>query len=187
MKNKVLETIIKRRSTRVFTEEQVKDSEIQEIIEAGLYAPSAHNYQSWHFTVIQNKEALAKLNQEFKTFTKKDPSEMMQKIAHNPKFNIFYNAPTIILVSGDTKGVLPTIDCAAATQNMLLAAESLGLGSCWNGFVAYSFSSESCENLKAELGIPADFIPHFAVLLGYKKNPDAEAPKRKGNYVNYVK
>lgn len=187
MKNKLLETIIKRRSTRVFTEEQVKDSDLNEIIKAGLYAPSAHNYQSWHFTVIQNKEALAKLNQEFKSFAKKDPSQMMQKIANNPKFNIFYNAPTIILVSGDTKGVLPNIDCAAATQNMLLAAESLGLGNCWNGFVAYSFSGDSCESLKAELGIPADFTPHFAVLLGYKKNPDALAPERKENNVNYVK
>ena len=187
MKTQVIETILKRRSTRVFDDAQLKDTEIAEIIQAGLYAPSAHNNQSWHFTVIQNRELLTKLNHESKLIAQKHPIEDIQKMGNNPNFNIFYNAPTVILLSGDEKGIMASIDCSAATQNMLIAAESLNIGSCWVGFVAFAFAGENAESLRAELKIPADFKPYFAVLLGYKKNPDGNAPKRKENKVNYIK
>lgn len=187
MKNKVIETILKRRSTRVFAEKQISDAEIADIIQAGLYAPSAHNYQSWHFTVIQNKDILTKLNTECKVFAQNHPHEQIRKMGSNPKFNIFYNAPTVILVSGDENGVLPLIDCSAATQNMLISAESLDIGSCWVGFAAFAFAGENGDALKAELQIPKDFKPHFAVALGYKKLPDGNAPKRKENNVTYVR
>jgi nitroreductase len=60
--NRTLEILKERRTTRKFKSEQLKDEEIEAIIEAGLYAPSAHNQQSWHFTVIQNKELIKDLN-----------------------------------------------------------------------------------------------------------------------------
>jgi nitroreductase len=187
MTNTVIETIMKRRSTRAYTDEQVKDADINQIIEAGLNAPSAHNYQSWHFTVIQNKEMIAKINHEARLVAQNHSNEGIRKMGNNAKTDFFYKAPTLILVSGDENGLMPTTDCAAATQNMLLAAESLGLGNCWVGFAAFAFAGDNGDSLKAELGIPADFKPHFAVLLGYKKNPDGNAPKRKENNVNYVR
>lgn len=187
MKTTVIEIILKRRSTRIYAENQLQDSEINQIIKAGLYAPSAHNCQSWHFTVIQNKDILSKLNQEFKTFGKTHSNEIIRRVANISKFDIFYSAPTVIIVSGDTKGVLSEINCAAATQNMLLAAESLDIGSCWNGFVAYAFAGENSESLKAELQIPKGYKPYHAVSFGYKKMPDGEAPERKQNSVSYIK
>lgn len=187
MKTKVIETIMKRRSTRIYSEQQLTDSEIKQIIEAGCYAPSAHNCQSTHFTVVQNKEFLTKLNDETKNILKTHPDEIFRKMANNSKYDIFYNAPTVVLVSGDSKGILPETNCSAAIQNMLLAAESLDIGTCWVGLVAFAFGGENGDALKAELQIAEDYKVYYAVTLGYKKIPDGNAPKRKENKVNYVK
>ncbi len=187
MGNKVIELIKSRRSTRVFAEEQIKDLEIKQIIEAGIYAPSAHNCQSWHFTVIQDKNIIVKLSQESKKVLKTHPDETFRKMANNPNFNIFYNAPTIVLVSGETKGMLPETNCAAATQNMLVAAESLNIGSCWVGLLAFAFNGENSDALKTELKIPEYYKPYYAVSLGYKKVPNGKAPQRKENCVDYIK
>ncbi len=187
MSTKVHETILNRRSTRIYDERQLSDSEVKQIIEAGLYAPSAHNCQSWHFTVIQNRDLIVKLSQESKNVLKGHPDETFQKMANNPNFNIFYNAPTVVLVSGDEKGMLAETNCAAATQNMLLAAESLNIGSCWIGLVAFAFGGENGDTLKEDLKIPKDFKPYYAVSLGYKKIPNGKAPQRKENCVNYIR
>lgn len=69
--NSILSVIRERRTTRKFTKEQIKDEELQEIINAGLYAPSAHNQQSWNFTVIQNKEIIKELSDAAKEVCKK--------------------------------------------------------------------------------------------------------------------
>jgi len=79
--NETLRVIRERRTTRRFKTEQIKEEELQAIIEAGLYAPSAHNQQSWNFTVIQNKELLDELNIETKEAAKSFPDEMIQKMA----------------------------------------------------------------------------------------------------------
>lgn len=187
MKTEVVKNILKRRSTRIYQEKQLQDAEVHQIIEAGLYAPSAHNCQSWHFTVIQNKEMITKLNQEFRTVGKTHEIELIQRVANLPNYNIFHSAPTIIIVSGEVKGIQPLVNCAAATQNMLLAAESLDIGSCWIGFAAYAFEGENSESLKAELQIPEGYKPYYAISLGYKKKADADAPKRREGCVTYIK
>ena len=72
----------------------------------------------------------------------------LKELANNEGFNIFYEVPTVILVSGE-EAIAIESDCAAATQNMLLAAESIGLGSCWIGFVLVAFNnSKAKEYLK---------------------------------------
>ncbi|MBC8016571.1 MAG: nitroreductase family protein, partial [Sporomusaceae bacterium] len=87
--NKILEVIKKRRSIRAFTAEQVQDEDLQAVLEAGMYAPSAANQQAWHFTVIQNKEVLDRLNHDAKEAGKQSDNEYIRKIVNNEKFNIF--------------------------------------------------------------------------------------------------
>ena len=140
MENSIIQTIIKRRSTRAFKEEQLKKEEIDLIINAGLYAPSAHNQQSWHFTVIQNRNLLTKISDAAKEEAEKSSDELIKKIASNKKYDIFYGAPSIIIVSGNKESLLPEIDCAAATQNILIAAESINVGTCWNGLIKFLFN-----------------------------------------------
>ncbi|VBB08438.1 nitroreductase [Lucifera butyrica] len=187
MTNEVLETIKRRRSIRSFKEEQIKDEELQAIIEAGRYAPSAMNQQCWHFTVVQNKEILEMLNARAKKAAAEIDNEHIQQMAKNENFNIFYGAPTVVIISGDEAALLIDADCAAAAQNMLLAAESVGLGSCWVNFVVFAFQGDESLRLKQQLGIPEGFRPFYSVVLGYKKVERTNVPAKKETVVNYVK
>lgn len=185
--NQTIKDILSRRSTRAFKDEQIGEDALKQIIEAGLYAPSAHNQQSWHFTVIQNAELLEELNIKAKEIAKTIPDELVQKMANNEKLNIFYNSPTVIIISGEESAMMPQVDCTAATQNILIAAESLGISSCWIGFIAIMFNSPQGAEYKEKLGIPDGYKPYHAVALGYSKNESAEAPKRRESTISYFK
>lgn len=185
--NETLNSIRERRSTRVYKQEQIKDEELQLIIEAGRYAPSAANQQPWHFTVIQNKEALQKINQGAKAYFQKSNNPHFQRFASSEKFHVFHNAPTAIIISGDQSAMLPQVDCAAATENMLIAAQSLGIGACWTQNVIHLFEGEQATPIKEELGIPDKYRPLYAISLGYKAQDNQQAPPRKENNVNYIK
>lgn len=183
--NETLKVIKERRTTRKFQSHQIPKEALEAIIEAGLYAPSAHNHQSWHFTVVQDSNLLEEMNIASKEAAKDVPDEMIQSMARNDKFNIFYNAPTIVIVSGHNEGMMPEVDCAAATQNMLIAAESLDIGACWNGFVGLLFNSEKGQDYVERLSIPENYRPYYAVALGYKDFRPSQAPARKDNAVSY--
>lgn len=185
--NEVLKVIRERRSTRMFKSEQIKDEEIKEILDAGIYAPSATNKQPWHFTVVQNKEIIDALSNSFKELAKKSDNEYIKRFGENKNFHVFYNAPTVILISGDESNQMSAVDCAAATENMLLAAESLGIGSCWVGFVAYLLNNEEGKEYLKKLGIPEGYKQIHSVALGYKKVNITNAPARRENTVNYIK
>ena len=190
--NETLKSIRNRRSTRGFLPEQLKDIEMQAIMDAGIYAPSATNQQPWHFTVVQNKDMIDRLNVAFKEIAGKSDNEYIRRFADNEKFHVFYNAPTVVLVSGDEKNKYASVDCAAAVENMLIAAESLQaesleIGSCWIGLIAYLLNSEEGSEFVKELGIPEGFKQIHAVCLGYKKIKVTNAPARKENTVNYIK
>jgi len=185
--NETLRVIRERRTTRRFKAEQIKEEELQAIIEAGLYAPSAHNQQSWNFTVIQNKELLDELNIKTKEAAKSFPDEMIQKMANNDKLNLFYGAPTVVIVSGQNSAMLPQIDCAAATENMFIAAEALEIGGCWNGMVGFLFNGPKGEEYKKKLNIPEGYTPYYAAVFGYKEVKATKAPARKENAVQYIR
>lgn len=136
----------------------MKYNDLKAIVEAEIYAPSATNKQPWHFMVIQNEA-----------------------------FHVFYNSPTVILISGDENNNYAAVDCAAAVQNMLIAAESLKIGSCWIGFIAYLLNSEEGKSFVKELGIPEGFKQIHAVALGHKESSISNGPARKENTVNYIK
>lgn len=185
--NETLNNIRNRRSTRVFLPQQLKNEELQAIIDAGIYAPSATNKQPWHFTVVQNKEIIDRLNHDFKEMAKKSDNAYVKKVGENEKFHVFYNSPTVILISGDASNNYAAVDCAAATENMLIAAEAMGIGSCWIGFIAYLLNSEEGKEYIKELGIPEGYKQIHAIALGYKKFNLTKAPERKEGTVNYVR
>lgn len=187
MINETLKVIKSRRTTRKFKSEQIKNEELQAIIEAGLYAPSAHNQQSWNFTVIQNSELIKELNRESKEAAKGFDDEVIQKMANNEKLDVFYGAPTLIIVSGMDSAMMPQVDCTAATQNMLIAAESLNIGSCWNGFISFLFNGPKAEEYKKKLNIPEGFTPYYAIALGYKDTKAINAPARREGTVQYIR
>lgn len=187
MTNPTIETILNRRSVRVYSEEQIKNNDLEQILKAGLYSPSACNSQPWHFTVIQNKELLNELNIESKKELLKVGDDYFKKFGENEKFDMFYNAPTVIIISGEKSSLVPKTDCAAATENMLIAAESLDIGTCWIGLVTYLFVSSRGDQYIKRLGIPEGYEPYYAITLGYKKYPNPKPQPRRENTVNYIK
>lgn len=182
--NEVLKAIKSRRSVRSFKQEQISQETLDLILEAGTYAPSAHNQQTWHFTVIQNQELLREINETARAQMAKSDMEWARSMSANP-LQVTYQAPTLIVVSGKKDGIAWEADCAAAIQNMLIAAESLSVGSVWLGLVRFFYLQEgACE----KLGIPDGYVPYYSVALGYKANEKPQAaPRRAGNVVQYIR
>lgn len=185
--NEVIENILNRRSVRVYSEDQIKQEDLDLILKAGQYAPSSCNTQSWHFTVVQNNEIINELNIETKNELINIDCELFRNITKNENYNVFYKAPTIIIISGEKTNKIANVDCAAATQNMLLAAESLDIGTCWIGLVAFLFKSEKVDEYIKKLGIPEGYEPYHAITLGYKKYPNQKPQSRRENIINYIK
>lgn len=184
MENAVLDNIKKRRSIRSYKEEQIKEEELQAILEAGLYAPSANNQQSWHFTVIQDKKFIQNISEKTSEVMASSEDPRMSAYGQSKK-DILYGAPTIIIVSGDEKSGSPLVDCSAAIENMILAAESLNIGSVWIGMIRHYLTLK--EEVK-KLGLPEGYKPYYAVALGYKDIlREPVAPERKKDLVNYIR
>lgn len=184
MENKVLDAIKNRRSIRSYKEEQIKEEELQAIIEAGLNAPSANNEQSWHLTVIQDKKFIKNISEKSSEVMASSTDERTAAYGKSKK-DILYGAPTIIIVSGDEKAGSPLVDCSAAIENMLLAAYSLNIGSLWIGMIRHYLTLK--DEVK-KLNLPEGYKPYYAVALGYKNllnNP--VAPEKKKNTVNFIR
>ncbi|RNC63175.1 MAG: FMN reductase [NAD(P)H] [Candidatus Dichloromethanomonas elyunquensis] len=183
--NEVLKTIKNRRSVRHYSSEQICQESLDLILDAGGYAPSAHNQQTWHFTVIQNQKLLEHINETVRREMAGSEVEWIRKMGSNPDFLVTYNAPTLIIVSGRTDGIAWAADCAAAIQNMLLAAESLDIGSVWLGLLRFFFEEKKNKDL---LGIPDGYEPYYGVSFGYKvKDKIPVVPKRNLDVVNYIR
>lgn len=186
MSNLIIETIKNRRSIRSFKEKQISEKQLIEILEAGMYAPSSRNSQSWHFTVIQNKKIIKYISDESTKLMLKSEDSVMVNMGKSMK-NIFYNAPTVIVISGNenSNSGAPVVDCAAAIENMLIASESLGLGSIWIGLVKFFFTLQDEVTI---LNIPKGYIPYYAIAVGYKDD-DFKIKEKiiNKNVVNYIK
>lgn len=188
--NEVIKTIKSRRSIRKYLTEQIKDEELKSILDAAIYAPSGHNDQTWHFTVIQNKETLDELNIKSKALMSRAQTDWIVKMGQNEKYHVFHNAPTVIIVSGEEKSnkelaYCTIADCSAAIQNMLLAAHSIGIASCWVGLTSFVFEIQ--EEVE-KLNIPKGYKPLFAVTLGYSAITKEINPlPRRENVISYIK
>ena len=183
MENEVLKAIQNRRSTRKYKEEQITEEELQAILEAGIQAPTAINAQPWHFTVIQNKEMINYISDKSKEVMLASGNERLVNIGKSST-NIFYNPPTVIIVSTKEDVASGPVDCSAAIENMLIAAESMGLGSVWIGLAGFFFSLE--EEVK-KLNLPDGSKPFYAVSFGYKETNTVGPSKRNKDVVNYIR
>lgn len=181
--SQVLDTIKRRRSTRKFKSNQIKPEQLDKIIDAAIHAPTAHNDQPWHFTIIQNKKLIAHINAEAKKVMAESPLDWVSSLGKNERINIFHDAPTVIIVSGRKDAVSPLVDCSAAIQNILIAAESLEIGSCWIGLAKYYFQKP--DNVD-KLGLPEGYEPYYGVSLGYKAPYNNQAPERNKKVTNYI-
>lgn len=161
----VVDNILNRRSIRAYKPEQVEKSKIDTILLAAINAPSANNKQPWEVRVIQNAELLGKIK------------------AINEK--VFYDSPTVIIIARDTKNDFGAFDAGLLTQNILLSAESMGLGTCSLGSLARLINSPEAKDIKDALKLPADYEVILGISLGYP-NESPEAKPREISKVQYI-
>lgn len=157
--------MLDRRSIRRFTDQKIDKEVIKTILTAAMYAPSAVNMQPWHFVVI-------------------DHSPLMEKIMEiHPYARMLQTASHAVMVCGDEElqhdDGYWVVDCGAATQNLLLAAHALGIGSCWVGLQPREERKAAFSRL---LDLPAHVKPFALVALGYpdevKARPDRFHPDK---------
>ncbi len=185
--NDVFKNILARRSIRDFLPESVPDHVIRELIAAGTYAPSAVNKQPWRFLVIKNRELMNRLSDKAKELwialdaSASNPEIIkLANMVSRPGYNIFYNAPLLIMIFAHPDAFSPQIDCALAAENMMLAARSLGIGSCWIGLASPLAEVPAVMN---ELGVPAEYRLVGSLIFGLPAKLNQKAPKRDGDVI----
>ena len=145
-----MEAIYTRRSIRKYTKDPIPDDLIQELIKAAVAAPSAGDQQPWQFVIIDD----AQIKKDILTF--------------HPNAKMLVHSPVAILICIDLsletfKNYAP-LDCAAATQNLLLAAHAHGLGACWLGIYP---REDRITQMRVLIGIPSHIVPFSLIALGY--------------------
>lgn len=178
---------MQRRSVRKFTEKQLADEDIQQILDAAIHAPNAQNAQQWHFTVVQNVQLMDKLvDVTKKNITKIGIPFLMEKIK-SPEYNTFYKAPTVIFVSGPKEGKFADLDGGLASQNIMLAAESLGINSVCLASTGLIFACDEAESLEKELAFPEGYRHVCVIALGYCDGDIPACPERNQDVVSFLK
>ena len=192
----IFETIRHRRSIRRFDARQVEDSALQQILQAGLYAPSAGGRQGVLFAVCQDKTVNARLgkikraNSHPRMATKHVyVSREQPSIADDPKLiDAFYGAPTVITLFAPKHFLFAKEDCALAAENMMLAADALGVGSCYIGEGWTAFADPYGQEKLQQWNIPTDHYAVMQLLLGYPRegDPHPASKQRKEGRIVYV-
>ena len=166
-----INNIMTRTSIRQYTDEPVSKADIETMLRAGMAAPTAVNRQPWHFVVINSKEKLAEL------------------AGDNPRGGMLKKAPLAIVVCGNMDKALPgqgrgfwVQDCSAATENILLAANAIGLGAVWTGL----YPDENRAGAVAKvLKLPETYIPLCTIVIGHPAEKPAPKDKWKPENVSY--
>jgi nitroreductase len=175
------ELLRNRRSTRNYQDIPVPVEVIQGMIKESTLAPSAGNGQPWKFIIVNNRDMLKRLSDESKknilahiAANPNDYAKKYQRMLQNESFNVFYNAPSLIMIVGLSNLKNLYVDCALVACYFMMAATSKGLGTCWVNLGAEIHDPK----IRSTLGIPDNCTIVAPIILGYPKRIPP-APKRK--------
>jgi nitroreductase len=165
-KDAVIENLLTRRSIRKYTEQQVTTGQIDTLLKSAVFAPSAMNLQPWIVRVVQRQSILDEINRR-----------------GNFGRNVFHSAPTVIFVGKDTTNFYSAFDCGLLTENILLAAHALELGTCPIGGPVALLNAPENKDLLQQIEMPESHSVIICIALGYP----AESPQPKERDFNKVK
>ena len=178
--NPVLSTIMARRSIRKYLDKPVEHEKLDVIVKCGINAPSGVNRQPWVVRVVEDQKLIADVTEIYK-------QENAEQVKRDKDFkNMFRNAPNLICVCTPANGG-GELDAGLLGENIMLAAQSLGLGTCClGGPVRFLLSNEKCKFFLDRLDIPADYTLNYIIAIGYPdEQPDAKP--RDASKVKYIK
>lgn len=171
--NPTINTIMSRKSVRSFTSDTVSIDILNTIVKAAMAAPTAVNMQPWAFVVVNNRETLDKLAEEL------------------PYAKMLFEATAAIIVCAIPKESIENnsleysiLDCAAASENILLAVESFGLGAVWTAVYP---DTKRIEFVRSFLNIPNDIIPVNIIPIGYPSGENKPKDKYKPEKIHWNK
>ena len=171
MTNQVLEALKSRRSIRKYKKEQIRDEELNAVLEAGTYAPTGMGTQSPIMVVVQDKDAVLRLSRMNAAFTA------------NPKGDPFYGAPTVVMVLADSTNSNGFADACLVMGNLMNAAYSIGLGSCWINRTREMLDTAEGREMLRGWGVEDKYTGVGSCILGYPDCPHPAAKPRKEGYV----
>ena len=152
MTNDVIRTICTRRSIRNFTEKPIDRSILETIVKCGIYAPNGHNMQTWHFTIITDSLKIGKL---------KKLSLVAAKKCSSPFYG--FNKPVaVILISEDKRSPYALQNGSAASQNIMLTAHSLGIGTVWVNALYSTCDEIELKEFLTTLGVPQSHLIDYS-------------------------
>ena len=173
--NEALENLLTRRSCRAYEDRQVEEEALQDILKAGVYAPTGRGTQSPIIVVIQDAEILAKVER------------LNAAVMGNPDGHPFYGAPTVVVVFADESSPLGVSDANLVLGNIMNGANAVGVDSCYIWRAKESFASEEGKALKAAWNIPETYEGAANIILGYgAPEGKREAAPRKEDYIRRV-
>ena len=152
--NEVMKNILTRRSTRKFTDEQIPKEVLRDIVDAALHAPSGMGKQTWTFTVITNRDVIARLAETMRAALGREHYDM-------------YKPTALIIPSNLRESHLGRDDNSCALENIFLAAHSYGVGSVWINQLGAVCDDEKVRAMLDEFGIPSDHVVYGIAALGY--------------------
>lgn len=178
--NEVINTIMARRSVRKYLEKPVEHEKLEVVVRCGINAPSGMNKQPWLVRVVEDQQLLSAVNEVYK-------AKNADAVSRDANFkNMFRNAPNIICVCTPAKGG-GELDAGLLGENMMIAAQSLGLGTCClGGPVRFLNSEPEAKFFLDRLDIPADYQLNYIIAIGYPdEQPDAKP--RDDSKVKFIK
>lgn len=171
--NDVIRSLKERRSVRAYREEQVREEDLRQILEAATYAPSGMGKQSAVMVVVQDKETIAKLSK-------------LNAAVMGAEIDPFYGAPTVVVVLADRSAFTWKEDGCLVMGNLMNAAYAVGVDSCWIHRAREVFEGEEGQALLKQWGIEGDYVGVGHCILGYRAGDLPEAKPRKANYIYRV-
>ncbi len=175
-----------RRSVRAYTAEPVSKEQIDLILEAGVWAPTAMHREPLKFVVIEDKALIKYVSDETKLAVKQNMPPLAERFS-TPEDIICYNAPVLVLVCAEKNpqwANVDFIDCVLATENMFLKAYELGLGTCYMGFVSQLASK---LDVLSKMGVPENCSMMVPFILGHPKTQKASDKRNKPDIIKWLK
>lgn len=192
--NEVIQTMIHRRSCRKFSGDPPKKEQLELILEAGRWAPTGGNSQSVHFLVIQDHKTRSELRTRVQSaFARMEWRDdlyiSLKNSIKQSRMGIYdydYHAPVLVVVANQKGYPNAMADSACAIQNMMLAADSMGVGSCWINQLHWLDENEKIHGYLETLGLGAEETVCGAVALGMREGAIPAPPKRTGMNITWV-
>jgi len=185
----LIKAIYQRRSCRNYTSALVARPFIMDLLNAAVQAPSGMDAQPWTFAVIEGASRLKGYSDRAKMhFLRvfdpgRDPHAMHRELLADPKYNLFYNASTLVVVYAKPKGQFASVDCCLAAENLMLAAVDKGLATCPIGFAQ---SWLDAAEVKAELRVPSDCTAVLPIIVGYPAGTTHEVARKEPEVASWL-